>query len=102
MGSRGGYKYGDKSVYRTLGIGIPDMLMNLMSCHGFLNKIKYFAILKCPKRMLEYFFSKGFTILECNVNIMVKLRNDVKQTINAEETYNLHKFMTCINTVLST
>ena len=41
MGSGGGSKHGDKSFDRILGIGIPDLLMNLMSCHGFLKSINY-------------------------------------------------------------
>ena len=53
VGSRGGYKYGDKSFDRILGIGIPDLLINLMSYHGFFKNINYVVILKCPKRMLE-------------------------------------------------
>ena len=35
VGSGGGFKHEDKSYYKILGIGIPDLLMNLMSCHGF-------------------------------------------------------------------
>ena len=61
--SGGGSKHGDKSFDRILGIGIPDFLIKLMSCHGFLKNINYVVILKFPKRMLEYYFSKGFTIL---------------------------------------
>ena len=61
---------------KELGIGIPYLLMNLMSCHGFLRDIDYVVILKFPKRMLEYYFSKGFTILECNVNNLEKLPNE--------------------------
>ena len=57
-------KYVDKYFNRTLGIGIPDLLMNLLSCHIFLKNIKYIVIIKCPKSMLEYYFSKGFGILE--------------------------------------
>ena len=102
MGSRGGYKYGDKKINIVLGIGIPDFLMNLISCRGFLNNINYVVVLKCPKSMLGYYFSKGFNILECNVNNLEKLLNDVKQRINAEETDNSDKFMTCINTIPST
>ena len=34
--SGGGYKHEEKSYDKILGIGIPDLLMNLMSCHGFL------------------------------------------------------------------
>ena len=62
--SRGGSKNGDKSFDRILGIGIPYLLMKLMSCHGFLKNISSFVILKFPKIMLEYHFSKGCTILE--------------------------------------
>ena len=60
--SEGGSKHGDKSFYRILGIGIPDLLMNLMSCHRFLSNIHNVVILKGPKRILEYYFSKVFTI----------------------------------------
>ena len=41
--------------------------------------MKYVVILKCPKRMLEYDFSKGFTILEYNVKNLAKPPNDVKK-----------------------
>ena len=102
MGSGGGSKRGDKSFDRILGIGIPCLLMNLMSCHGFLKHINYVVILNFPKRMLEYNFSKGFTILECNSNNLEKLPNDVKQKTHAEETDNSDKVMKCINTIPST
>ena len=63
--------------------------MNLMSCNGFLNNINTVVILKCLKRTLEYYFSKGFTILECSYNNLAKLPNDIKQITSAEETDNL-------------
>ena len=88
MGSRWGSKHGYKSFDRILGIIITYLLMKLMSCHRYLKKINSAVILKCPKRMLKYYFSKWFTILECNVNIFAKIKNDVKQRIHAEETYN--------------
>ena len=52
--------------------------------------------------MLEYYFSKGFTILEFNDNNLEKLSNDAKQRIHAEEKYNSDKVMTCINKIPST
>ena len=64
---------------RILGIEIPDLLMKLMFCRGFFRNINYVVILKCTKRMLGYYFSKGCTILEYNYNILAKLPNDVKQ-----------------------
>ena len=53
VGSGGGSKHGDKSFYRIFCIGIPYLLMNLMSCHVFLRNINSVVILKFPKRMLE-------------------------------------------------
>ena len=38
VGTGGGFKHGNESYDKILGIGIPDLLMNLMSCHGFLKK----------------------------------------------------------------
>ena len=35
LGSGGQFKLEEKSYEKILGIGIPDLLMNLMSCHGF-------------------------------------------------------------------
>ena len=52
--------------------------------------------------MLEYYFPKLFTILECNDNNLAKLPIDVKQRTHAEETDNSEKVMTCINTIPST
>ena len=51
---------------------------------------------------MEYYFSKGFTILECNDNNLEKLPNDVKQRIHAEETDDSDKVMTHINAITST
>ena len=53
LGSGGGYKHEEKSYDKILGIGIPDMLMNLMSCHGFVRNKDSVVILKFPKRMFE-------------------------------------------------
>ena len=52
--------------------------------------------------MLEYYFSKLFAILEFNDNNLEKLPNDLNQRIQAKETDNSDKLMTCINTIIST
>ena len=54
MGCKEGSKHGDKFLKIILGLGIPDLLMDLMYCHGLLKNIDYVAILQCPKRMLEH------------------------------------------------
>ena len=63
VGFGGGSKHGDKSFDKILGIKIPYLLMNLVSCHKCLKDINSVVILKCPKRILKYYFSKVFTIL---------------------------------------
>ena len=47
------FKHGHKSYEKILGIGIPYLLMNLMSFRGFLKNKNPVVILKCPKRILE-------------------------------------------------
>ena len=53
-------KYLGKNFKTFLGIGIPDLLMNLLSYHGFMKNINSSVILLCPSQMLKYYFSKGF------------------------------------------
>ena len=81
MGSGRGSKHGEKRFDRILGIRILDLLMNLMSC---------------------IYISKWFNILECNVNNLAKLTNEVKQKNHSEETNNSYKVMECIKTITST
>ena len=52
--------------------------------------------------MLEYYFPKGFGILECNLYNSAKLPNKVKIRSFAEETYNSDCVMTRINKIPST
>ena len=84
-----------------MGIGIPDLLTNLMSCHGFLKNKDPVVILKFPKRMFEYYFSKGFTYFDCSIINLEKLPTEVKVIIYAEDTYNSDKVMICSTTVSS-
>ena len=63
VGYGGGSKHWDKKIDKILGIGIPYLLINLMSCREFLKNINSVVMIKCPKRTLEYYFLKVFTIL---------------------------------------
>ena len=76
--------------------------MNLMSCHGFLKNKDSSVILKCPKIIFEYYFSKGFTYFDCSIINLVKLPTEVKQIIHAEDTDNSKKIMICSTTTPST
>ena len=70
-----------------------------MYCHAFLKKINSVFILKCAKRMLEYYFSRGFTLFECNTINLAKIPNEVKQRIHSEHTGNSDKVMTCTTAI---
>ena len=52
--------------------------------------------------MLEYYFSKGFTLFECYTINLEKIPNEVKEIIHAEDTENSDKVMTCTTTIFST
>ena len=53
LGYTGKNKHNDTDYENVLGIGIPDLLLNVFSCHGFLKNNESVVILKCPNRMSE-------------------------------------------------
>ena len=59
-------KHENKDYDNLFGIVIPDILMNMLSCQGFLDNNEFIVILKCPNRMSEYYFNKGFIQLTCD------------------------------------
>ena len=54
----------DRSYIKLLCIIIPEVLMNLISCHGFIKDTNSTAILLCRNWLVEYYLPKGFLILE--------------------------------------
>ena len=64
------------------------MLFNLLSYQGFLKNNESIVILKCPNRMFEYYFNKGFIIFNCDENNLKRLRYEVKDRVGAEVTVN--------------
>ena len=51
IGPGGCYKNFNRTYDNVLGIGIPDMLNNLLSFRGFLKNKGSVVILKCPNRI---------------------------------------------------
>ena len=84
------------------GIGIPDILLNMLSYHGFLNNNESIVILKCPNRMSEYYFNKGFIQLIYDEDHLNKLPKLVQQRIGAEPKVNSDLVMLCKTTIIST
>ena len=95
-------KHEDQDYNNLFGIGIPDILMNIVSCHGFINNDDSIVILKCPNRMSQYYFNKGFTEITINEERLKKLPDLVKIRIGAEMSENSDLVMQCITTITST
>ena len=84
------------------GIGIPDILLNMLSCHGFLNNNESIVIIKFPNRMSEYYFNKGFIEFTCDEDHLNKIPLFVKQRVGAGVEVNSDKVMLCKTKIIST
>ena len=76
-------KHENKDYDNLFSIGIPDIFMNMLSCQGFLNNNESIVILKCPNRMSEYYFNKGFIKLTCDEDHLKTLPVRVKNRVGA-------------------
>ena len=85
-----------------MGIGIPDLLLNLLSCHGFSKNSESVVMLKFPHRMPEYYFNKGFFIFDCDEVTLKRLPSQVKDRVGAEVAVNSDLVMLCYTTIPST
>ena len=64
-----------------LGIGIPEVLLNLVSCHGFMEKPNSTVILNFQYRLVNNYLSKVLFIISNNSKNLSSLPNDVKLII---------------------
>ena len=102
LGVSGRYKHLDKNYDNVLGFRIPYILLNLLSFQGLSNNNESVVILKCPHRIYEYYFNKGFIIFDCDEEILKRLPYLVKDIVGAEVTINSEKFLLCYTTIPST
>ena len=84
------------------GIGNPDILLNMLSCHGFLKYNDSIVILKCPNRMSEHYFNKGFIEFTCDEDNLNELTLLVNQIVGAEVKVNSDLVMLYKTTIIST
>ena len=75
-------KFKDTSFNLLLGIDITSLLLNLVSCHGFMNKPNSTVILNFLYCLIKNYLSKGFSIIEYNTNQLSLIPNDVKLRTN--------------------
>ena len=100
----------DKSLNILLGIGIPELLLYLVSCHVFMKKPNSTVILNCRSRLISNHLSNGFYIIEKVSNKLNFLPNDVilrsnlnnqldtyfvmaKKKANSIKKLHIHKYM---------
>ena len=75
-------------TYKTVSvIRIPELLTNIISCHGFVNNTELSVILSCRIRLVDYYFQKCFVLHEKNLNVFKNVHLLVKQIINTEHSY---------------
>ena len=46
-----------------IGIGIPELILNLVYCHGFMKKENSTMILNCQSRLINNYLAKEFFII---------------------------------------
>ena len=73
----------EKASYNILlFIGIPGVLMNLVSCHGFLEKSNFTLILNCSSCLVNYHLAKTIVIIKHNSKQLSSFLNEVKLRIH--------------------
>ena len=78
----------DTSFNILLSIGIPELLLNLVSCHGLTNKSNPTVILNLQSRLINNYLSKGFYIIEQGAKQLSFIPNDVGLIINLNNQLN--------------
>ena len=72
----------DTNFNILLSIGIPELLLDLVSCHGFMKKQNSTVMLNCRTRLINNYLSKGSSVIEQGTNQLIFLPNDVRLRIN--------------------
>ena len=79
-----GQGYENITYNAVSGIGIPEILMNIISCHVFVTNRKSTVILSCCRKLIDYYLQKCF-FLKNNSNDFKNVPLRAKQRINAEQ-----------------
>ena len=89
------------TVFKDLsGLVIPDILMKIMPCHGFVKYSISTVILTCRNSLFPCYLSKGFFIVEIEVGVVDNITIIVKnqgysftqrqESSNTKSGYNLN------------
>ena len=78
-----------------LDIDILEVLMNLISCHGFMKNKNSTVVLVCLYQLVNYHLLKGFVIIEYNSKHLISVPNEVKQRIHAIDKQKTDHVLVC-------
>ena len=65
------------------GIVIPELLININSCHGFVKNTKSAVILSCCIKFVDYYLQFIFVLLKNNSNAFKNVTLRLKQRIKS-------------------
>ena len=83
-------------------MGIPDILVNIMSCNVFSKYSMSTAILTCRSDLVLYYISKAFFIVETREVGLDNIPVSVKHQINADNLHPEDSLLTCKEEISST
>ena len=84
-----------------LGIIIPELLMNLVSCHVFTKKHHSTVILLFQSHLVNYYLAKSFVIIKQNSSNLGSFPNDVKLIIHVIDKQKTYYVMACTTEIYS-
>ena len=64
-----------------LGVGIPDLSLNLVSCYGFIEKPNSTVLINCRHCLANNYLSKGLFIIKNNYRELITLPDNMKLII---------------------
>ena len=83
----------ERSFNLLLGIGIPELLLNLVSCHGFTKKSNSTVTLNCQSRLIKNYLSKGFFVIKQGSKQLSLIPNDLRLRTNLVDQLETDYFM---------
>ena len=89
-------KWSEQAIYNILlGIGIPEVLMNLISWYGLMKKPNSVVIFNCRYRLVNYYLANSFVVIKHNYNQLSSVPNDVKLGIRDIDNQKIDFVMAC-------
>ena len=91
----------DTSYNEISVIVIPDLLMNIVSYHGFAKENNPNVILICGRNLVSYHLSESFVILPQNDESIKSFPREVKYCVSKILIHENYSVITCTTVVLS-